>query len=74
MPPLGGGIEPGFTPGDRVLAMPPGLVGCAEQLLLGDDRLVPIDDGLSNDAAVISQPMATFCICHPRIMIMLPLK
>jgi threonine dehydrogenase-like Zn-dependent dehydrogenase len=51
--------SPAFKPGDRVLAMPPGLVGCAEQLLLGDDRLVPIDDALSNDAAVIAQPMAT---------------
>jgi len=51
--------SPAFEPGDRVLAMPPGLVGCAEQLLLGDDRLVPIDDALSNDAAVIAQPMAT---------------
>src|SRR5436190_22435190 len=25
-----------FKEGDRVLAMPPGLVGCAEQLLIGD--------------------------------------
>lgn len=48
-----------FKPGDRVLAMPLGLVGCAEQLLIADDRLVPIDEALSNDAAVISQPMAT---------------
>ena len=48
-----------FRAGDRVLAMPPGLLGCAEQLRLADDRLVPIDDALSNEAAVISQPMAT---------------
>jgi len=51
--------SPSFKPGDRVLAMPPGLVGCAEQLLLKEDRLVPIDDALSNDAAVVAQPMAT---------------
>ena len=51
--------SPAFKPGDRVLAMPPGLVGCAEQLLLREDRLVAIDDALSNDAAVIAQPMAT---------------
>jgi len=51
--------SPAFKTGDRVLAMPPGLVGCAEQLLLRDDRLVPIDDDLSNVAAVIAQPMAT---------------
>jgi threonine dehydrogenase-like Zn-dependent dehydrogenase len=48
-----------FAIGDRVLAMPLGLFGCAEQLLIGDDRLVPIDDALSNEAAVVSQPMAT---------------
>jgi threonine dehydrogenase-like Zn-dependent dehydrogenase len=48
-----------FKIGDRVLAMPPGLVGCAERLLLNVDRLVPIDNVLSNDAAVLSQPMAT---------------
>ena len=48
-----------FKTGDRVLAMPPGLVGCAEQLVLADDRLVPIDEALSNEAAVLSQPMAT---------------
>jgi threonine dehydrogenase-like Zn-dependent dehydrogenase len=48
-----------FKAGDRVLAMPLGLVGCAEQLLIGDDRLVAIDEALSNDAAVVSQPMAT---------------
>src|SRR6266849_4300439 len=41
--------SPSYKAGDRVLAMPRGLVGCAEQLLLGDDRLVPIDDALSND-------------------------
>jgi threonine dehydrogenase-like Zn-dependent dehydrogenase len=51
--------SPSFAVGDRVLAMPLGLLGCAEQLLIGDDRLVPIDDALSNDAAVLSQPMAT---------------
>jgi threonine dehydrogenase-like Zn-dependent dehydrogenase len=51
--------SPSFAVGDRVLAMPLGLLGCAEQLLLGDDRLVPIDDALSNEAAVVSQPMAT---------------
>src|SRR3954465_6497894 len=39
--------SPSYKAGDRVLAMPPGLFGCAEQLLLGDDRLVPIDDALS---------------------------
>src|ERR1051325_10951583 len=48
-----------FKEGDRVLAMPLGLVGCAEQLLIGDDRLVPIAEALSNDQAVLSQPMAT---------------
>src|SRR4051812_10461012 len=56
------GIEsasPSYKGGDRVLAMPPGLLGCAEQLLLGDDRLVPIDEALSNDAAIVAQPMAT---------------
>ena len=51
--------SPSFKAGDRVLAMPPGLVGCAEQLLLADDRLVPIDEALSNEAAVLAQPMAT---------------
>ena len=51
--------SPSFHVGDRVLAMPLGLLGCAEQLLIGDDRLVPIDEALSNDAAVVSQPMAT---------------
>jgi len=51
--------SPAFKAGDRVLAMPPGLAGCAEQLLLRDDRLVPIDDALSNEAAVVAQPMAT---------------
>jgi threonine dehydrogenase-like Zn-dependent dehydrogenase len=39
--------------------MPLGLLGCADRLLLADDRLVPVDDALSNEAAVISQPMAT---------------
>ena len=36
-----------------------GYDGCAEQLLIGDDRLVAIDAELSNEAAVVSQPMAT---------------
>src|SRR5215510_4819601 len=48
-----------FRAGDRVLAMPLGLLGCAEQLLIADSRLVHIDDALSNEAAVISQPLAT---------------
>jgi len=48
-----------FAVGDRVLAMPLGLRGCAEQLLIGDDRLVAIDAALSNEAAVVAQPMAT---------------
>jgi threonine dehydrogenase-like Zn-dependent dehydrogenase len=48
-----------FRVGDRVLAMPPNLLGCAEQLRLGDDRFVSIDDALSNDEAVVSQPTAT---------------
>lgn len=48
-----------FSIGDRVLAMPPGLLGCAERLRLAADRLVPIDEALSNEAAVLSQPMAT---------------
>src|SRR5690349_5079207 len=39
-----GSASPEFKAGDRVLAMPPGLVGCAEQLLLRSDRLVLIDD------------------------------
>src|SRR5262252_2008053 len=51
--------SPSFRRGDRVLAMPLGLLGCAEQLLITDDRLVHIDDALSNEAAVLSQPMAT---------------
>jgi threonine dehydrogenase-like Zn-dependent dehydrogenase len=51
--------SPSFGVGERVLAMPPGLVGCAEQLRLSAERLVPIDDALSNDIAVLSQPMAT---------------
>jgi len=51
--------SPAFRPGDRVLAMPLGLLGCAEQLLIADSRLVHVDDALSNEAAVISQPMAT---------------
>src|SRR4051812_15659428 len=48
-----------FKAGDRVLAMPRGLLGCAEQLAIGEDRLVPIDEALSNEAAVVAQPMAT---------------
>src|SRR3954466_1521550 len=44
-----------FAVGDRVLAMPLGLLGCAEQLMLGADRLVSMDAALSNDAAVLSQ-------------------
>lgn len=51
--------SPRFAVGDRVLAMPLGLLGCAEHLLIGDDRLVAIDAALSNEAAVVSQPMAT---------------
>jgi threonine dehydrogenase-like Zn-dependent dehydrogenase len=51
--------SPAFRTGERVLAMPLGLLGCAEQLLIADDRLVRIDDELSNEAAVIAQPMAT---------------
>jgi threonine dehydrogenase-like Zn-dependent dehydrogenase len=51
--------SPAFRAGDRVLAMPLGLLGCAEQLRLGADRLVPIDDALTNERAVLSQPMAT---------------
>ena len=51
--------SPSFRAGDRVLAMPLGLLGCAEQLLIADNRLVPVDEALSNEAAVISQPMAT---------------
>jgi threonine dehydrogenase-like Zn-dependent dehydrogenase len=51
--------SPSFRVGDRVLAMPPGLLGCAEQLRLDADRLVPIEDALSNECAVVSQPMAT---------------
>src|SRR4051812_34175302 len=42
---------PSFKEGDRVLAMPLGLAGCAEQLLIGGDRLAPIDADLSNEAA-----------------------
>src|SRR5215831_14088952 len=30
--------SPEFRAGDRVLAMPPGLLGCAEQLVLSADR------------------------------------
>src|SRR4051794_3328350 len=38
-----------FRVGDRVLAMPPGLFGCAEHLLLRDERLVAIDEALNNE-------------------------
>jgi threonine dehydrogenase-like Zn-dependent dehydrogenase len=48
-----------FQSGDRVLAFPPNLLGLFERLRLADDRLVRIDDGIGNDAAVIAQPMAT---------------
>lgn len=48
-----------FHVGDRVLAMPPNLLGCSEQLCLREDRFVPIDEGLSNEDAVVSQPTAT---------------
>ena len=51
--------SPSFRAGDRVLAMPHGLLGCAEQLRLDADRLVPIDVALTNECAVVSQPMAT---------------
>lgn len=51
--------SPSFRAGDRVLAMPPGLLGCAEQLRLHDERLVRIDEDLSNESAVVSQPTAT---------------
>jgi threonine dehydrogenase-like Zn-dependent dehydrogenase len=51
--------SPAFRAGDRVLAMPVGLLGCAEQLLIADNRIVRVDDALSDEAAVISQPMAT---------------
>jgi threonine dehydrogenase-like Zn-dependent dehydrogenase len=48
-----------FRPGDRVLAMPLGLLGLFEHLTIADDRLVRIDAELDNDSAVLSQPMAT---------------
>lgn len=48
-----------FAVGDRVLAMPPGLRGCFERLRLASDRLVKIEDGIDNDPAVLSQPLAT---------------
>jgi threonine dehydrogenase-like Zn-dependent dehydrogenase len=51
--------SPLFRAGDRVLAMPIGLLGCAERLLVPDHRLARVDEALSNEAAVISQPMAT---------------
>lgn len=51
--------SPHFRKGDRVLAMPIGLRGLYEQLTIGDDRLVKVDEGLGNDTAVLAQPMAT---------------
>jgi threonine dehydrogenase-like Zn-dependent dehydrogenase len=48
-----------FQAGDRVLAMPLGLLGLYEHLTIADDRLVRIEAGLDNDAAVLAQPMAT---------------
>jgi threonine dehydrogenase-like Zn-dependent dehydrogenase len=48
-----------FQAGDRVLAMPLGLRGLFEHLTIADDRLVRIEPGLDNDAAVLAQPMAT---------------
>ena len=48
-----------FLQGDRVLAMPVGLRGLYEHLTIGGDRLVRLDAGLSNDEAVLAQPMAT---------------
>ena len=51
--------SPHFRKGDRVLAMPIGLRGLYEQLTIGDDRLVKLDDALDNDTAVLAQPMAT---------------
>ena len=48
-----------FPIGDRVLAMPIGLRGLFEHLTIADDRLVRIEAGISNDAAVLAQPMAT---------------
>ncbi len=48
-----------FRAGDRVLAMPLGLRGLFEHLVIADDRLVRIEPTLDNDAAVLSQPMAT---------------
>src|SRR5215472_16724410 len=40
-----------FRVGDRVLAMPPDLLGCSELLRLRDDRFVPVDEALSNEDA-----------------------
>jgi threonine dehydrogenase-like Zn-dependent dehydrogenase len=53
--------SPTFHVGERVLAMPVGLRGLFEQLLIADDRLVKIDESgrVDNDAAVLSQPTAT---------------
>jgi threonine dehydrogenase-like Zn-dependent dehydrogenase len=48
-----------FRAGDRVLAMPLGLRGLFEHLMIADDRLVRIEPALDNDAAVLAQPMAT---------------
>jgi len=42
-----------------VLAMPIGLRGLYEHLTIGGDRLVRVDAELSNDEAVLAQPMAT---------------
>ncbi len=51
--------SPDFAPGERVLAMPPGLRGLYEHLTIGADRLARVDAELSNDEAVLAQPMAT---------------
>jgi threonine dehydrogenase-like Zn-dependent dehydrogenase len=48
-----------FRVGDRVLAMPLGLRGLFEHLTIADDRLVLLDPELTNDQAVLAQPMAT---------------
>jgi len=51
--------SPDFREGERVLAMPIGLRGLYEHLAIGSDRLVRVDAELSNDEAVLAQPMAT---------------
>src|SRR4249919_2974854 len=51
--------SPDFREGERVLAMPLGLRGLYEHLTIGDNRLVRVDTELSNDEAVLAQPMAT---------------